>query len=266
MLDKDSIFVGTIKHKRRFPALHEFTYPMYMFALSLENLEQARLNNMLFAYDRCRVLSIKKQEHLGPADAAIYTKAEFFLKQQGISVLAKNMFILTTPRFMGYVFNPVNFIFCFDSSRNLIVVIVQINNTYDESHVYILPVPTPGNGEHISASCNVKKEFFVSPFNNLDGMYQFKFNIDRNHIEIIINLICDDKIKIHTMLKGDLIPYTLKNIAKTCLANLLYPLTIRFKIFYQAIKLKRKGLKYLLRPWHKSDMTIKKNHHKHDKP
>ena len=68
---------------------------------------------------------------------------------------------------MGFGFSPVSFYFCQDIENNTLGVIVEVNNTFCERHLYFsdgLPHREP-----------LKKNFYVSPFNDLKGDYLFTF-------------------------------------------------------------------------------------------
>jgi uncharacterized protein len=44
------------------------------------------------------------------------------------------VFLLTHLRYLGYVFNPVSFYYCYDRVENLELILAEVNNTLGESH------------------------------------------------------------------------------------------------------------------------------------
>ena len=46
-----------------------------------------------------------------------------------------NFSILCFPRILGYVFNPLSVIYCFDQEK-LIAVLYEVKNTHNEQHTY----------------------------------------------------------------------------------------------------------------------------------
>ncbi|KAF0517369.1 DUF1365 domain-containing protein [Gigaspora margarita] len=42
------------------------------------------------------------------------------------------------PRFFGYTFNPVSFYYCYDIIDALKIIVLEVNNTFGEKHLYIL--------------------------------------------------------------------------------------------------------------------------------
>ncbi len=87
---------------------------------------------------------------------------------------------------MGYSFNPVSFWYLYSADKRLAALILEVNNTFDERHIYFLKLKEeektskssketpmfsqPPNGSPRYTSTWFK-EFHVSPFNIVDGSY-----------------------------------------------------------------------------------------------
>jgi Protein of unknown function (DUF1365) len=112
-------------------------------------------------------------------------------------------YLITAPRFMGYSFNPVSFWYLYSKDRELTSMILEVNNTFDERHMYFLKSSQdPPESVHVQeepkfwkedslmeksrsvfADMSLKsrkparfsnswaKEFHVSPFNSRKGSY-----------------------------------------------------------------------------------------------
>ena len=84
---------------------------------------------------------------------------------------------MTMPRMLGYVFNPVSFWFCRDRAGALRAVLCEVNNTFGESHCYLVhhddrrPIEPDDWLEG-------RKVFHVSPFLPVEGGYRFRFRLD----------------------------------------------------------------------------------------
>ena len=80
--------------------------------------------------------------------------------------------LVTHPRTLGYVFNPVSFWLCFDEKQNLKAVVSEVNNTCGQKHSYLCyksdHKPIDSN-EWIKA----EKQFYVSPFMKVEGGINF---------------------------------------------------------------------------------------------
>ena len=73
--------------------------------------------------------------------------------------------LVTALRQFHYVFNPASFFFCLDAAGQVFTVLVQVNNTFGDTHLYLLP----GIGDDPITD----KAFHVSPFFPRTGVYRF---------------------------------------------------------------------------------------------
>jgi DUF1365 family protein len=46
--------------------------------------------------------------------------------------------LITAPKLLGYSFNPVSFWYLYSADRKLSAMILEVNNTFDERHIYFL--------------------------------------------------------------------------------------------------------------------------------
>jgi DUF1365 family protein len=79
------------------------------------------------------------------------------------------------PRMLGYVFNPVSFWVCHRANGSVAAVLAEVNNTFGETHHYLLAHPQGEplkSGETLAA----RKDFHVSPFCDVRGHYTFRFH------------------------------------------------------------------------------------------
>jgi DUF1365 family protein len=54
--------------------------------------------------------------------------------------------------------------------------VAEVNNTFQERHLYILPASPARGPRHAPARFEAPKAFHVSPFNDLQGTYAFSFS------------------------------------------------------------------------------------------
>lgn len=79
--------------------------------------------------------------------------------------------LLTMPRILGFVFNPLSLYFCHDRGGRLRAIVYEVNNTFGERHSYVLPVTPEQAAGVIRQDC--AKAFHVSPFLGMDLRYVF---------------------------------------------------------------------------------------------
>lgn len=95
--------------------------------------------------------------------------------------------ILAQPKILGHVFNPVSFWLCHSKAKDeLIAVIAEVSNTFGDRHSYLLHHP---DLRPILATDRLKstKVMHVSPFQPVEGGYEFRFDINDDRIGIWID-------------------------------------------------------------------------------
>ena len=166
-----------------------------------------------------------------------------------------NIKLITMPRILGYLFNPVSFWLAYNDHK-LICVISEVNNTFGETHSYICHK----SGEQITDICwfEAEKVFHVSPFYQRQGRYKFNFqipiisdsNLESTHskTQIIINYYDDNKLQLSTAITAINKPLSSKNLIKEFIRAPLLTLKVIVLIHYQAIKIVAKKIKYVPKP------------------
>jgi len=161
-------------HRRLRPAVHAFVYPVFYVQLPLRDLAAAECG--VFSVDRLNLLSLHSRDH-GPRDGSpLLPWIEALLAQHGLPADGE-IVLQTFPRVLGYVFNPVSFWYCRDRAGRLVAILAEVNNTFGGTHSYLLhrqgePLP---DDEELRAD----KLFHVSPFNEIEGGYRFRFRRER---------------------------------------------------------------------------------------
>jgi len=88
-------------------------------------------------------------------------------------------YLVTTPAFFGYSFNPVSYYYLYSASRELKLVVLEVLNTFGEKHVYILradsPTNPPARKGYLFAG-TMEKIFHISSFNHRSGSYVIQVN------------------------------------------------------------------------------------------
>jgi cyclopropane-fatty-acyl-phospholipid synthase len=250
------LYTGIVEHERFHPASHRLTYKLYMYALDLAELEALDQRFPLFGHNRLRPVSVYDRDYLGRQPMSIRRKV---LEQVSAHVSTDDVdriVLATSPRLLGYVFNPASFYFCFSRSGRLLVALTEVNNTFGEKHVYVLSDNLQVNGE-FPARFQADKAFHVSPFNNMDGAYQFTFADIREKLDICIDLHRKGEHILRAHLQGDPLPLTPFNHMKTVLRHPIRPHLTISRIYREAFKLFFiRRLAFFSKPVPRSPMTI----------
>ena len=106
------------------------------------------------------------------------------LAAHDIDLTGGRVVLVTLPRMLGYLFNPVSFYFCYDRADALRSTLVEVTNTFHEVKPYTLgPDCASANG---SFRLRIPKHFYVSPFSDVDVAFDFQLRplVDRLSVQI----------------------------------------------------------------------------------
>ena len=154
--------------------------------------------------------------------------------------------LLTQPRVLGHVFNPVSFWLCHDAEDVLRVVIAEVTNTFGDRHSYLVHRE---DLQPIAATdrLQARKIFHVSPFQKIEGRYEFRFDIKDDRIGIWIDFTGGNGGLIATLC-GKRQPLTNAGLLRATLRRPLGSRRVLALIHWQALKLWWKGARYRARP------------------
>ncbi len=156
------------------------------------------------------------------------------------------LLLLTQPRVLGYVFNPVSFWLAHNGHNELIAVIAEVSNTFGDRHSYLC---AKADGTAITRHDKLKaqKIFHVSPFQPTTGEYTFRFDFSDQRIGVWIDYGQDSGGIIAT-LTGERQTLTNQSLLKAILRRPFGARRVTALIYWQALKLRLKGASYRPRP------------------
>ena len=163
------LYQGHVMHMRLRPFGHKFRYRVFALLLDVDRLEEACSALRLLKLDRWGPLSFHQRDH-GPRDgSALRPWVEAQLAEQGLPSPAR-IRLLSFPRILGFVFNPLSVYYCEDAHGQLQSVIYEVKNTFGDQHPYVLDARPDADG---ATRHGHAKGFFVSPFIGQDETYRF---------------------------------------------------------------------------------------------
>lgn len=237
---RSSLLVGRVMHERLSPQRHGFRYRLYMHRLALDELSELSARLRVLGINRWRPSAFFEADHLPGGPGTLRQRVEARLREHGLTAPVGAIELVTHCRVFGYVFNPVSFFFCYDEHESLAAVVVEVNNTFGESHTYVL-VP---DGEPMAA----KKVFHVSPFMTLDGTYRFAFAVSPDHLDVRIDLY---RLGVPVFVSRLMLarrPLTDRSLALALVRYPLVTLGVIARIHWQALRLWWKGATYYPKP------------------
>lgn len=172
---ESAIYSGSLRHRRFFPARHEFAYSIFMVYLDIDRLPELMRVSPLAGYNRGNVVSYQEKDHFGDPDRAMRQRLEADAEQAGVVLPDGQIFLLTHLRYLGYNFNPVSFFYCHDRQGKLQMIMAEVNNTFGETANYWLTerVQRPAGD---SLRYVFPKNFHVSPFLKPGHLYDWTFS------------------------------------------------------------------------------------------
>lgn len=241
------ILNAKVMHHRLKPKQNRFLYSVYYLSLPLTLLD-SKSGNWLLGYNRLSLFSFYSKDH-GENHMELKDWIMVLLTEAGVKgANVDKTRLITMPRILGYVFNPVSFWVVPDNAGNVMAVICEVNNTFGERHIYVC-TQQENNLIMPSDVLEAKKIFHVSPFLQREGKYKFRFSHKDDFFAAFIDYLDDQSEQmLLTSVSGKMKQANVRNLLG---AFFLYPfmtLKVVFLIHWQAIMLWAKGIKYVPKP------------------
>lgn len=238
---RSALYTGTLMHARRTPARNVFRYPVSMWLFDLDELDELERRLRLFSVNRRNVVALRDADHFDGSRS---------LKQMAVDYAGdptiERVLLLTQPRVLGYVFNPVSFFYCYRGDE-LACIVAEVNNTFGERLPYLL---SPANQEHGERRLSYRhdKKLHVSPFFGLDQSYQWWFSEPGERLDVRIDVSEGGARPFVATLTGTRRPLTDATLARALLRYPLMPLQVTLLIHLQAARLWLKHVPFFHKP------------------
>ncbi|AUV01538.1 DUF1365 domain-containing protein [Phytobacter ursingii] len=218
------LYEGVLRHRRHQPRAHHFHYRVFMAWLDLDELDTLPMAGI--RRNRFAAAAFYDEDYpLGsPLKAKVIERLEALTgdRPQG------RVMLLTQLRYFGFHFNPVNFYYCYDQNETLRWVLAEVRNTpWNERHYYAV------NGQNASP---LEKAFHVSPFNPMDMVYHWRFNLPGKALHMHIENHQEEKVFDATLLLARR-PLTRATLTSLLLRIPLMTLKTVMAIYWQALRL-----------------------------
>ena len=236
------IIHGQVMHERLRPKWHRFVYPVFYVRLNLAHLDQC--NSAWFGVNRRRIASVNTRDYGARDGGDLSVWMRGILRGAGIEAEGE-IWLQTFPRLFGFVFNPVSFWYCYDQAGTLQAVLAEVNNTFGESHRYLLYTGEPITAE---TSLTSQKNMHVSPFCEVKGGYQFQFRETASTTLVRLDYSDADGVVIKTAVGGTIAELNSARVLRAVLRRPWLTIGVVAAIHWQAFKLWRKGVPWFSKP------------------
>jgi DUF1365 family protein len=223
-------------HARRSPAHHVFRYPVSYWLFDLDELPVLERRLRLFSVNRRNIVTLHDSDHFDGTDS---------LKQAVLDVAGdpsiERVLMLTQPRILGYVFNPVSFYWCYRADGSLACIVAELNNTFGERLPEVLRGP--------ELRYEQRKRLHVSPFFGLDQCYEYAFSQPGDEVWARIHVRDESGARpLTAVLHGRRREPTNRSLVALLLRYPLQPLQVTLLIHFEALRLWLKRVPFHHKP------------------
>ena len=239
------LYTGAVAHRRLRPRKHMLRYSLFELLVDLDEWEERARNLHLLSLDRFNLLSLRQSDY-GPAgEGSLRARMIAFAHHKALAWTTGSIRLLTMPRILGYGFNPLSIFFYYDQDERLTSVVYEVHNTFGEKHFYAFDIP---EGEQAPFRQHCAKDFYVSPFLEMDMTYDFHLRPPEE--EFALSILDSDRegLVLTANMKMERQPLTDKTLLRAFLAFPFLTLKVIAGIHWEALKLWIKGVKLVPKP------------------
>jgi DUF1365 family protein len=233
------LYTGRVAHHRVRPKKNAFSYAIYYLYVDLDELDDLDQNLRWFSHNSGNLTSLHDEDHMPLDGSPLRPWIDGVLDEAGIDLGGGRVCLLTFPRVLGTKFYPVSFWFCFHADGDVRAVLAEVQNTYRDHHNYLLH----NHGETFDwdRPPTVEKVFYVSPFIDMDAVYEFHFTEPAETLKVTLNDIVEGSLLLVTSLDLHERELTDGALWKTVLRHGPISAVALIKIHWQAIFVIAKG-------------------------
>ncbi len=231
---KSCLYSCEVYHDRKRPKTHRFSYNVFTFCIDLDDIERVLKNPLISESRWMGIYSLCAEDHLQFGCNSIKDNLTSYLRTQGFNQELGRVQLITNLRTFGHQFNPVSFYFVRDIEDQPLAVVAEVANTFNEQKLYVLDATKHHNGRVVDEQ---PKEFYISPFSDLDTTLHFNVKFPDNHLDIHINESDEKGIYFRSSMLGQQKALTTPQLMLQTLKFPAATLLIVFSIHWHALKL-----------------------------
>jgi uncharacterized protein len=226
-------------HARMLPKSYKFGFSFFWFHIDLDEIEDVCKSNPFISYNKFNLYSLYDRDHWYSPGLSLKENVLQYLSQQGLNIDVAKIVLVTSLRFLNYVFNPVSYYFI-TATDGQKYCLIEICNTFKELKP-ILVVEPAENGVY---KIKTQKNFYVSPYTQMNEMMEFIIHEYSEKLTINVKTFNQDRVEVLTSLTGHTAPLTTLELLKATLRFPFQTLRVILAIHFHALMLFLKGFHY----------------------
>jgi DUF1365 family protein len=232
MTEPAALYVGRTAHSRLAPRPHRFSYRLFQLLLDVDRIDQAAAPLRLLRHGRFGVFSFTERDHGARDGRPLRAWVSAALGRAGVPASAARIRLLCFPRVLGFVFNPLSIFFIHAADERLEAVIYEVNNTFGQTHAYVLPAQGAGETRQWA-----DKRLYVSPFFKVEGGYRFRIAPPAERFRLVIRRRAEGAPDFTASLSARREPLSDAALARLFLTMPFMTLGVVAAIHWQALRL-----------------------------
>ena len=236
------IYEGRVRHTRTTPAVHKFSYRLFMMYLDLDELPDLFQTRWLWSTSRTALARFRRDDHLGPADRPLADSVRDLVAAETGQRPQGPIRLLTNLSYFGYCFNPVSFYYCFANDGETVEFIVaEVNNTpWGERDCYVMRCSDDAR-HGASWRFNPTKKMHVSPFMSMEIEYDWALAQPAGRLSVYMANARDGERFFDAAMTLERVEITGWSLAGVLARFPLQTMRIMVAIHWQALRLWWKG-------------------------
>jgi len=241
------LFVGSLRHRRFSPVAHAFRYPVFQFLLDVDRVRELMAISRLTSYNRWNWAAFCDNDHFGDPARPLRERLHRDARRAGVVLEDGPIFLLTNLRYLGYVFNPISFYYCYTLSGRVQAVMAEVNNTFGGSHNYWL-ADARLREDDAPLRFTAPKALHVSPFMPMAVGYEFALSRPGDRLAARISTVQDGALTFDATLALKRRPWTAGDVLRALLRHPFMTGKVMAAIHLEALRLYWKKVPFYPNP------------------
>lgn len=247
MNEASALYRGEVTHRRLRPKPHGLRYRVFWMLLDLAEIDGLDRRSRLFSRNRFNWLSFYDRDHGDGSGAALRPQIEAYLQRAGVGIGDGPIRLLTMPRVLGYVFNPISLYYCHQADGRLAAMVYEVTSTFGVRHAYVIPAPAEDQAAGVIRQ-GAAKALYVSPFMGMEMDYAFRGHVPGARLDLTIDGIDAEGLLITAVMAAERRPLEDRDLLAAAVALPFMTLKVMAAIHWEAMKLWIKGVRLTRQP------------------